>query len=81
MQSEELRFINNLSVLISYGRSLDESLANIGADCRDDGFAPAYKAMVECVNKGGDFTSVLADYPQLCSRTSLALLKAARRSK
>jgi type II secretory pathway component PulF len=36
--------------------------------------------MIACCKKGGDFTSVLSDYPQLCSRTSLALLKAARRS-
>jgi type II secretory pathway component PulF len=80
MNSEELRFITDLSVLLSYGRPLIGSLKSIASDCRDPRFAPAYEAMVKCTANGGDFTTVLGDYPALISRTSAALLKAARRS-
>jgi len=78
---EELRFINNLSVLISYGRPLVASLQAISEGSRDESLAPAYQAMIEChETNGGDFTQVLGDFPQLCSRSSLALLQTARRS-
>ena len=80
MVSEELRFINNLAVLIELGRPLLDSMVHMREDCDDPAFKPAYTAMIECIKNGGDFTDVLTDYPQLCSRTSLALLKAARRS-
>ena len=80
MHTEELRFLNNLSVLLECGRPLLTSLKVVSEDCREEHFKPAYEAMISCVAKGGDFTKVLGDYPRLCSRTSLALLKAARRS-
>jgi type II secretory pathway component PulF len=80
MNSEELRFITDLSVLLGYGRPLLGSLKNMASDCRDPSHAPAYAAIIECAEKGGDFTSVLGDYPHLVSRTSAALLKAARRA-
>ncbi|RMG09977.1 MAG: hypothetical protein D6731_18555 [Planctomycetota bacterium] len=79
MHKEELRFFNNLSILIQLGRPICSSLENLRAGCTDPSLYPAYDAMIECARKGGDFTSVLADYPAICSRTSLALLKAARR--
>lgn len=78
--SEELRFINNLSVLVAMGRPLRETLANMRKACQIEALLPAYDAMIETLDKGGDFTTVLGDYPQLCSRSSQALLGAARRS-
>lgn len=61
--SEELRFINNLSVLLSLGRPLRETLLNMQRACRSDAQRSAYDAMLEALDKGGDFTSALADYP------------------
>lgn len=80
MYSEELRFLNNLSVLVRCGRPLLSSFQHIRDDCDEPDLVPAYEAMIASVRKGGDFTQVLGDYPGLCSRTSLALLKAARRA-
>lgn len=80
MDSSEYRFINNLAVLIEYGRPLRESLANMMADEPNEELKTAYQAMIDATAKDGDFTAVLTDFPQICSRTSLALLKAARRS-
>ncbi len=78
--SAELRFINNLAILIELGRPLLDSFRNLRLDCRDPVLREAYDAMIASVERGGDFTAVLSDYPQLCSRSSLALLNAARRS-
>ncbi len=78
--TEELRFINNLSVLVSVGRPLLSSLRSMRETCREPGCIAAYDAMIERTEKGGQFTDVLSDYPQLCSRSVLALLKAGRRS-
>lgn len=80
MDSHELRFFNNLSVLIECGRPLEASLNNLLQDERNEDLRTAYGTMVEHLQKGEDFTKVLGDYPQLCSRTSLALLRAARRT-
>jgi type II secretory pathway component PulF len=80
MTTEELRFINNLSVLVSLGRPLQASLKHLRDTCKDATCLAAYEAMVERTDKGGQFTDVLADYPNLCSRSVLALLKAGRRS-
>ena len=81
MESTEHRFINNLAVLIDCGRPLHESLQNMRADETDESLRDAYSQMIEAsAKRNGDFTNVLSDYPQLCSRSSLALLKAARRS-
>jgi type II secretory pathway component PulF len=77
--TEELRFINNLSVLLSIGRPLASSLRHLRATCKDQSCLPAYDAMIERTEKGGQFTDVLGDYPQLCSRSVLALLRAGRR--
>lgn len=78
--TEELRFINNLSVLMSVGRPLLSSLRSMRDTCREPACVAAYDAMIERTEKGGQFTDVLPDYPQLCSRSVLALLKAGRRS-
>lgn len=78
--TEELRFINNLSVLMSAGRPLLSSLKCMRDACREPSVIAAYDAMIERTEKGGQFTDVLSDYPQLCSRSVLALLKAGRRS-
>jgi type II secretory pathway component PulF len=78
--TEELRFINNLSVLISCGRPLLSSLKHMRQTCKDPACAAAYEAMIERTEKGGQFTDVLTDYPQLCSRSVLALLRAGRRT-
>lgn len=80
MDSVEHRFINNLSILVECGRPLLTSFENMHADEDDPDLKGAYAAMIEAVGKGEDFTLVLADFPTLCSRSSLALLKAARRS-
>ena len=72
MDSPELRFINNLSVLLGCGRPLKLSLEHMQADERDETLRAAYGEMVATLDKGGDFTAVLGDYPQLCSRSSLA---------
>ncbi|MCO5169242.1 MAG: type II secretion system F family protein [Planctomycetes bacterium] len=78
--TEELRFINNLSVLMSLGRPLLPSLKAMRSTCREQACIAAYDAMIERTEKGGQFTEVLADFPQLCSRSVLALLKSGRRS-
>lgn len=78
--TEEVRFINNLAVVLRLGRPLLPSLRNLRASCRDSSCLPAYDAMIDRVDKGAEFTDVLGDYPQLCSRSSLALLKAGRRT-
>ncbi|MGE0712169.1 MAG: type II secretion system F family protein [Planctomycetota bacterium] len=80
MDSAELRFLNNLSVLLECGRPLRTSLQNLRKDEPSEANRQAYDAMVAALDKTGDFTSVLSDFPQLCSRTSLALLRAARRT-
>ncbi|MBL4846511.1 MAG: type II secretion system F family protein [Planctomycetes bacterium] len=81
MSIPELRFINNLAVLLECGRPLRNSFrvmkdASLGTPKEKE----AYEAMAKAVEKGEDFTLVLADFPELCSRSSLALLKAARRT-
>jgi type II secretory pathway component PulF len=76
----ELRFLNNLSVLIALGRPIVDSLRNLRQDSRDPTLREAYDAMIAAAERGDDFTSVLADFPQLCSRSSLALLTASRRA-
>lgn len=78
--TEELRFINNLSVLITAGRPLLSSLRHMKETCKDPAVRAAYDAMIERTEKGGQFTDVLGDFPQLCSRSVLALLRAGRRS-
>lgn len=78
--TEELRFINNLSVLVGLGRPLVPSLKHLRAACKDEDCIPAYDAMIARADQGGQFTEVLGDYPQLVSRSVLALLKAGRRS-
>ena len=78
--TEELRFINNLSVLVTAGRPLLSSLKHMRETCKDTACRAAYDAMVQRTEQGGQFTDVLPDYPQLCSRSVLALLKAGRRS-
>src|SRR5262245_9801708 len=78
--TEELRFINNLAVLVGLGRPLVPSLKHLRESCRDEGCLPAYDAMIARADQGGQFTEVLGDYPQLVSRSVLALLKAGRRS-
>jgi type II secretory pathway component PulF len=80
VQREELRFINNLAVLLEVGRPLLQTLRNLKDCCHDPACVPAYEAMIEVTERGGDFSEVLPDYPQLCSRSTLALLKAGRRS-
>ncbi len=80
MDSVEYRFINNLSVLMECGRPLVSALQNLQSDSANPAIKAAFAAMVKCAASGGDFTDPLSDYPQLCSRSSLALLKAARRS-
>ena len=81
MESEELRFVNNLSVLLQCGRPLRTSLENMRDSCHNEQIKDAYDRMVKSVQQdSGDFTAVLAEYPQLCSRASLALIRAARRS-
>ncbi len=78
MDSSELRFVNNLAVMLECGRPLLSSLESLAKDQPEE--ESAYQALIKCTREGGDFTSVLAEFPQLCSRSSLALLKAARRS-
>lgn len=78
--TEELRFINNLSVLLSAGRPLLGSLKHMRATCKEPSSLAAYDAMIDRSEKGGQFTDVLSDFPQLCSRSVLALMKAGRRS-
>lgn len=81
MSTSELRFLNNLSVLLECGRPLRNSFAMLrDASQGSPQEKEAYTAMARAVDKGEDFTLVLADYPNFCSRSSLALLKAARRS-
>ena len=80
MSVEEVRFLNNLSVLLECGRPLEASLRALGAECQDERCRDAYDAMVERVRTGGEFTDALGDYPELCSRAALALLRAGRRS-
>lgn len=76
----ELRFLNNLSVLMELGRPIVDSLENLRQDCRDKTLREAYDAMIAAAKRGDDFAATLADYPQLCSRSSLALLTTSRRS-
>lgn len=80
MTTEELRFINNLAVLVSLGRPLVSSLKAMRQACKDEACIAAYDAMIERAEKKGEFTDVLGDFPQLCSRSVLALLKAGRAS-
>ncbi|MEZ6184879.1 MAG: type II secretion system F family protein [Planctomycetota bacterium] len=80
MHHEELRFVNNLSILLECGRPLLRSFRNMRAATLDEGCKAAYDAMIAATEGGNDFTTVLGDYPQLCSRSTLALLKAGRRS-
>jgi len=77
---EELRFVNNLAVLFEMGRPLLSSLRHLKASCQQEDCLEAYEAMIQATERGGDFTEPLADFPQLVSRSSLALLKAGRRS-
>jgi type II secretory pathway component PulF len=78
--NEALRFVNNLAIQIDMGRPLLTSLRHLRASCQQEDCLEAYDGMIQAVERGGDFTEPLADYPQLVSRSSLALLKAARRS-
>lgn len=80
VSTEELRFINNLSVLLTAGRPLITSLKHMRSTCKEQNCIAAYDAMIERSEKGGQFTDVLSDFPQLCSRSALALMKAGRRS-
>lgn len=82
MSIPELRFINNLSVLLDCGRPLENSFRVLKEQARrgTPKEREAYDAMAKAVDKGEDFTQVLGDYPELCTRSSLALLKAARRT-
>ena len=81
MSIPELRFINNLSVLLECGRPLRNSFRVMKDALYDTPKeTEAYAAMHQAVSKGEDFTHVLADYPELCTRSSLALLRAARRT-
>jgi len=77
---EELRFINNLSILMECGRPLLPSLRHLRDCCTDRDCLPAFDAMIQVTERGGDFTEALLEHPELCSRTSLALLRAGRRS-
>jgi type II secretory pathway component PulF len=80
MDSPELRFMNNLSVLMECGRPLEDSLRNLQKDERSENLRDAYSAMVDSLLRTGDFTAPLPEYPQVCARSSLALLRAARRT-
>ncbi|MCA8926384.1 MAG: type II secretion system F family protein [Planctomycetes bacterium] len=80
MNREELRFINNLSILLECGRPLLSCFRNLQAATDDEACKAAYTAMIAATESGNDFTTVLGDYPQLCSRSTLALLQAGRRS-
>lgn len=82
MSIPELRFINNLSVLLECGRPLQNSFRVLqkAAARGTPKEREAYEAMAKAVEKGEDFTLVLADFPELCARSSLALLKTARRT-
>ena len=77
---EELRFINNLAVLFEIGRPLLASLRHLRMSCQQEDCLEAYDAMIQATERGGDFTDPLGDYPQLVSRSSLAVLKAGRRA-
>ncbi len=87
MHTEEVRFLNNLAVLLDCGRPLEASLRALKEECPKEGreggdnrCCAAYDALIERVRTGGEFTDVLGDYPELCSRAPLALLRAGRRS-
>lgn len=80
MITEELRFINNLAVVMDIGRPLLDSLQNLRESCTDRVHHPGYDAMIEAAATGADFTAPLTDFPNLCSRSALALLKAGRRT-
>ncbi len=80
MSTEEVRFLNNLAVLLECGRPLEASLRAVRDEAETDRARVAYDAMIECVRTGGEFTSVLGDFPEICSRAPLALLRAGRRS-
>lgn len=80
MHTEEVRFLNNLAVLLDCGRPLEASLRALKAECESARCNAAYDAMIERVGTGGEFTDVLGDFPELCSRAPLALLRAGRRS-
>lgn len=77
---EEVRFLNNLSVLLDCGRPLEASLRALCEECENPRCHEAYEAMIERVRTGGEFTDVLGDFPEVCSRAALALLRAGRRS-
>jgi type II secretory pathway component PulF len=80
MNTEEVRFLNNLSVLLECGRPLESSLHALREECENTKACAAYDAMIDRVKTGGEFTDALADYPELCSRAALTLLRAGRRS-
>src|SRR4051812_14217042 len=80
MSTEEVRFLNNLAVLLDCGRPLEASFLALKEECESPRCGAAYDAMIECVRSGGEFTDALGDYPELCSRAPLALLRAGRRS-
>jgi type II secretory pathway component PulF len=80
MNADEVRFLNNLAVLLDCGRPLEASLRLLREECESERCQPAFDAMIERVKTGGEFTDVLSDFPELCSRSSLALLRAGRRS-
>jgi type II secretory pathway component PulF len=78
MHSEEVRFLNNLAVLLDCGRPLEASLRALREECECERACGAYDAMIERVATGGEFTDVLGDFPDLCSRAALAVLRAGR---
>jgi type II secretory pathway component PulF len=84
VNTEEARFLNNLAVLLDCGRPLEASLKALREDTVEGGtdgrIVKAYDAMIDRVRTGGEFTDALGDYPELCSRAALALLRAGRRS-
>lgn len=80
MHTEEVRFLNNLAVLLDCGRPIEASLRALKDECESARCCAAYDAMIERVHSGGEFTDALGDYPELCSRAPLALLRAGRRS-
>ena len=80
MHREELRFVNNLSILLDIGRPLLQSFRCLQSATEDENCRAAYAAMIEATEAGNDFTTVLGDYPSLCSRSTLALLQAGRRT-
>ena len=80
MHTEEVRFLNNLAVLLDCGRPLEAALRALREECESPRCLAAYDAMIERVRTGGEFTDALGDYPELCARAPLALLRAGRRS-